>query len=436
VRKLSDLLISERVLTRAQVDEALEAQALYGGGLDTCLLELGLSDEPTLERLIGQCADTPNTVDARQEPPSIDALALFSPGDAARWRLVPFCIDGRVLDVVCAFPPDLRVLDEVSFKTNLRVRTSVTTELRVAVLIEQHYRVPRPARFSDLGRGAILRPHATGDDAFKPAVPASQDEDASMPSISMGDVIALDPSLRDLPEPAPPRAQAPAPAPAPTPAPAPVAAAPAPARAPAPAEFDVDVDEPPAKVPEYKPVAYSPERFDASLAEFEDDRGEPTGVRRINKQLRSVQTRDELPSLVFLLLASHVRRAALFSVARGMCTGWDANGGTVEPHRIRTMAFPLSHDSIFHEAAQGDVYVGKMQLTRVNEEFARRMGEPRVAHVIVTPIKIRDKVVMMLVCDCESERALEKAFTPVVDTADKLARTLVRIILDKKKAAG
>ena len=183
-------------------------------------------------------------------------------------------------------------------------------------------------------------------------------------------------------------------------------------------------------------MAYSPERFDASLADFEDDRGEPTGVRRINKQLRGVQTRDELPTLVFLLLASHVRRAALFSVARGMCTGWDASGGTVEAHRIRTMAFPLSHDSIFHEAAQGDVFVGKMQLTKVNEEFARRMGEPGVQHVIVTPIKIRDKVVMMLVCDCESERALEKAFTAVVDTADKLARTLVRIILDKKKAAG
>jgi hypothetical protein len=119
-----------------------------------------------------------------------------------------------------------------------------------------------------------------------------------------------------------------------------------------------------------------------------------------------------------------------------MCTGWDASGGTVEAHRIRTMAFPLSHPSIFQEAAQGDVFVGKMPLSKVNDEFARRMGEPRVQHVIVTPIKIRSKVVMMLVVDCESERALEKAFTPVVDTADKLARTLVRMILQKKQAAS
>ena len=424
MRKLSDLLIEQRVLTRAQVAEALETQALYGGGLDTCLLELGLCDEPTLEILIPQTADTPNHVDPRNEPPSIDALALMSPADAARWRVVPFCLDGRILDVVCSSPPDLRVLDEVAFKTGMRIRPNVTTELRVAVLLEQHYGVRRPARLADLGRGVMLRPKASGDDAFQheTALQPEEVEGEGMPTISMGDVIAMDPALRDLPEPAPPRAQA-------TP----------PRHEPAPAEFDVDIDEEeeaPAKVPDYKPVAYSPERFDASLAEFEDDRGEPTGVRKINRQLRDVGDRDELPQLVFMLLTPHVRRSALFTVARGMITGWDAFGTDVDTQRIKNMAFPLAHPSIFAEASEGDVFVGRMPLTKVNEEFARRMGEPRVQHVIVAPIKIRDKVVTILVVDCESERALEKCFTHVVDTADKLARTLVRIILDKKKAAG
>ena len=416
MRKLSDLLIEQRVLTRVQVDEALETQALYGGGLDTCILELGLCDEPTLERVIAQTAGTPNQVDPRNEPPSIDALNLIGGADAAKWQVVPFCIDGRVLDVVCPSPPDLRVLDEVAFKTGMRIRPNVTTELRVAVLIEQHYGVRRPARFADLGRGAILRPHASGADAFQHDTPVAPEEIAGegMPSISMGDVISMDPSLRDLPEPAPRR------------------------HSPAPAEFDVDIDEEeePAHVPDYKPASYSPERFDASLADFEDDRGEPTGVRKINRQLRDVEDRDELPQLVFLLLATQVRRAALFTVARGLATGWDAWGTDVEVQRIKNMAFPLAHPSIFAEASEGDVFVGRMPLTKVNEEFARRMGEPRVQHVIVAPIKIRDKVVTILVVDCESERALEKCFTFVVDTADKLARTLVRIILDKKKAAG
>ena len=376
--------MAERVLRPQQLDEALESQTVHGGSLDTCILELGFCDEATLERLIAKAGEAPNTVDPAHQRPAVDALSLLRSPDAARWRIVPFAVSGRTVDVVCAFPPDLRVLDEVAFKLGKTLRVSVTTELRLAKLLEEHYGVAKPPRLAALGK------------------PRVEEEEADEPPPVVSDVTAFDPSLRELPR-------------VPTKPPKSAAGHPAP------------------KVPEYTPIAYTPDRFDASLADFADGK-DSTGVRQINQKLRGATDRDELPSLLFQLLGPHVRRAALFSVSKGMCRGWDASGPGIDPHRIRTMTFPLAEKSIFEEAAQGDVFVGRMPLSHVNDELARRFGEPRLAQVIVVPIKIRHKVAVILVADCESERALEKAFTHVIDNADKMARTLIRIILEKKKA--
>jgi hypothetical protein len=420
------VLIADGSLTSAQVDDALEAQALYGGTLDTCIMELGLLSEPVLEAAIERAAGSPNPINARGDLPAADALALLSGADAARFFVIPFRVDGRMLDLATSFPIDLRSLDAIAFKTGLSVRPSVTTALRIAVLLEQHYQVPRPARYAELGRGAILRPNASGGDAFLQAAAPEAAEDGApageMPSITM-DRAHDEPEIEIArPDAAPTgkNGQQNGHAARPT---AGLAAGGA-------KEEELRV-----RVPDYKPVGYTPEHFDQALADFRDDENEPTGVRNLNSRLRAVDDRDHIPDAVFLFLVPYVRRAALFSVQRGLCTGWDASGGRVDARRIRTMAFPLSHPSIFREAAHGDVFVGRMPLTKVNEEFARRMGEPRVQEVIVAPIRIRDKVVTILACDCEGERALERAFTPVVDTADKLARTLVRLILERKQAS-
>jgi hypothetical protein len=384
VRKLSDLLLAERVLSPAQLERALEAQSVQGGGLDTCILELGLCDQAALERVIAHAAATPNSVDPSHGAPAVDALGLLRSPDAARWRVVPWAMSGRTVDVVSAYPPDLRVIDEVAFKLGKDLRVSLTAEVRVAQLLEDYYGVPMAPRLAHL-----VHPIAAEDEPEAPPAPTL-------------DPMAFDPSLRELPRltSKPPRTAV------------------------------VD-GHPPPKVPEYTPIEYTPEKFDPALADFRDA-DQPSGVRTIHRKLTEVIDRDQLPPLLFGLLSTQVRRAALFSVARGMCTGWDASG--IDPQRIRTMTFPLAERSIFQEASEGDVYVGRMLVSDINEDLARRFGEPQLEQVIVVPIKIRGKVVTILVCDCESERALEKAFTDVIDIADKLARTLVRIILERKKA--
>jgi hypothetical protein len=362
----------------------------------------------------------------------------------------------------------------VAFKTGLRIRPSVTTELRIAVLLEQHYRVRRPMRFSDLGRGTIRPavpdaeesapgmpgvtlgaaadgPHPDEFDELPPAVPPFDLEPHPVPTAAISVAAsgrngkAAAPAAALVPDEAPMPAEAvgPAEAVAQTEAVGPAeaaAAGPVPAPAPTPPEPAAAVPSDDqalrARAADYHTPSYSPDRFDASLAEFSDeDPAATTSVRRLNERLRAIAEREELPQAVWIYLAGFVRRAALFSVQRGLCSGWDAFGDGVDAHRLRTMVFPLRHPSIFQEALEGDVYVGRMPLSNVNEEFARRMGNPRVQFVAVAPVKIRDKVVTLLAAECETERALEKAFGPVVETADKLSRTLVRMILERKQNA-
>ena len=417
--KLSVVLVEGGNLSRSQLDAALEAQALYGGSLDTCLLELGLCDQATLEEAIDRAIEGPNPIDPRSMAPMADALKLLSKIDAARWHVVPYRVNGGLLDLVCHFPPNLKMLDEVAFKTGLRVRPSVTSELRVALLVEQYYGVPRPARFHDLARTAGmvgLRPVATGGDGLgKPSV-----------------------ALSDLPDDAPAAAFAAALAPVSAPKPATPVPAQSPRErpgSPPPPSKSTPAPAPPrSRVPTFPDGEYTPAHFDAALAQFGDDPGASSGVRQLNSMLRKLEDRDSIPEAAFQFLAPYCQRVALFTVQHGLVMGWQAIGRGLDPVRLRTMAFPLSHPSIFQEAAESDVFVGRVPLSKVNDELARRMGEPRMQYFVVAPIRLREKVVTFLLGDCKGESALERAFSPVVDTADKVARTLVRLILARKQA--
>ena len=48
------MLLEERLITTAQLEEALEAQVIHGGRLGTNLVELGFTQEKDLARLLGK----------------------------------------------------------------------------------------------------------------------------------------------------------------------------------------------------------------------------------------------------------------------------------------------------------------------------------------------------------------------------------------------
>ena len=57
--RLSDCLVTTRLVPATEVRAAIARQAVYGGALDTALLELGTLDEPTLWEALGRATGLP-----------------------------------------------------------------------------------------------------------------------------------------------------------------------------------------------------------------------------------------------------------------------------------------------------------------------------------------------------------------------------------------
>ena len=53
-RKIGELLVSEGLLTRKQLEEALKCQVIFGGRLGTNLVEMGIIEESRITLLASQ----------------------------------------------------------------------------------------------------------------------------------------------------------------------------------------------------------------------------------------------------------------------------------------------------------------------------------------------------------------------------------------------
>lgn len=151
---LGELLIAERVLTRDKLEEAMRAQAIYGGRLGTCLVEMGLVREDALAALLSRQLGVP-TVSGRElsecAPEAIEALSAELAG---RYRAVPFKVANRRLLVAMADPSELEAVHALEFAAGLRVYPFVAPEHLIVRALERYYGIPRPLRYIRLDEDA------------------------------------------------------------------------------------------------------------------------------------------------------------------------------------------------------------------------------------------------------------------------------------------
>ncbi len=142
--RLGDMLLAQKLLTPAQLEEALEMQVLHGGKLGTNLVELGLIAEKDLARLLGGYFNMPFAFGEMQADPA--ALALVD----TRWiddhEIVPMRLDTTRLTVAVMRPATPSAIDELGFKTGKRVAQVIVPESRMHELLRHHCKVFRPLR--------------------------------------------------------------------------------------------------------------------------------------------------------------------------------------------------------------------------------------------------------------------------------------------------
>ncbi|HKD39017.1 MAG TPA: hypothetical protein VKB87_01910 [Myxococcaceae bacterium] len=145
--RLGELLVHHRVITEAQLAEALKAQQLFGGRIGTNLVELGYVSEQGLTKFLSTQLKIP-AIDSRElDAIPSDALAALPLATVEKYRVVPLSISGRKLRVATADPTDLTAIDEICFTTGLTITPHIAPELLITYALEKYYGVARPLRY-------------------------------------------------------------------------------------------------------------------------------------------------------------------------------------------------------------------------------------------------------------------------------------------------
>jgi type II secretion system (T2SS) protein E len=187
VHRIGELLRAEGLLTIEQLEEALRAQADWGGRLGTILIELGFIDLDGLSRALGRQHDLPAAV-AQHFDAADEELQRRLPAElAARFHCLPlYRIESEQVVVVGAEPLDEPAFDAVARALDIdrdQIFPAVAAELRVRYQLDRIYRV-------------AIAPHAPRASRRRRRSPGS-DTLVDMPPPPL----AAAPPPRELPEP-------------------------------------------------------------------------------------------------------------------------------------------------------------------------------------------------------------------------------------------
>src|SRR5712692_8981442 len=145
--RIGEMLVEAGILSRQQLEEALNAQVIYGGKLGTNLVEHGFVTEEFLTSFLSKQCNVP-AVDAKDlEDIPAEVIEMVPRELADRHKVIPFKRDKRRLDVVLLDPTNLKAIDELSFKSGLLIRPYVGPEVLIARGLERYYQVPRARRY-------------------------------------------------------------------------------------------------------------------------------------------------------------------------------------------------------------------------------------------------------------------------------------------------
>jgi hypothetical protein len=148
--RLSALLIDARVLSETAVRTAAARQVIYGGALDTALLEMGVITEAAiwarLAAATGLPVPPPALCDASptQIPPTLTAVRT------GPLRVVPVAADSKVVRLLCAEPIAIDAICAAAAAGGLEPRLYVVPEVRLLAIRQRIYGEPLPARFAQL----------------------------------------------------------------------------------------------------------------------------------------------------------------------------------------------------------------------------------------------------------------------------------------------
>ena len=379
--RLGELLIKKNLLTQAQLEEALQAQVIFGGTLGTILIEMGLITENVLAEILAHLLNLPCLKPNQLENIPEHVINIISPELAEKHKVVPVSVNGKKLTLAMESPHDLKSIDEISFRTGYIIQPILALEVRLIFALENYYGVKRTMRY-------IAPPQHVRDELDK----------APIFHTPAGPIAATD-TDEDLSEPGSEQVyQRP--------------------------------DSTAAKAKQEQPAEGIEELDDSDV--IEDLVEEEVTLASTSRALIKTSDRNDVADAIIKHLGAHYARAALFMVVAGQVTGWRSVKAGVPIPGFDQFQLPLSEPSVLKTAVKSNSYfLGPIQHSGANLALTTFLGKPSPTTALLIPMSMLGRVVGLIYVD-DPDADLSQAVVDVQQLASKALMAFEILILHNK----
>jgi HEAT repeat protein/type II secretion system (T2SS) protein E len=461
--RLSSLLVRDGLVGVKRMEKAFQRQVIYGGSLDTILLEMNLVPEERLTQYLALASGLPPAKRDEADHAEAEALATLSSEVSQQFRAVPLGFDGEALRVLVCSPLEINELEDLADLLDRPLQPLITPEYRWHLAFAKVFEVEPPARFTTLARtleietapapvgrarsvivdtapmAAANRPPAAPAGPLPVPAPIAQDQ----PTMKVGSVIPGEPKKRntlvginavratDPPPMAVPRrpgSRNDGVPEEPLPPPKVTFVSPQPT-----------VPMAHAKVPTLPPLTKSiaPKRAPSGPIQTVG-RDSPLAIVRARELLATAEDRDSVFLTLLRAARSKARYAALLTVQGGAAIGRVALAETgVDVGAIANVLIPLDVVSPFRSVVNNQQpHIGSLGSTDpAIDTMMVRLGGSVPPSALIMPIVLRDRVVAIVVAHRVHSDLKLVDVAELLPLGSAAADALGRLIV-KHKAAG
>jgi len=136
--RIGDQLVHEQLITREQLQQALDDARANGTRIGYSLVKLGFLSESDLVRALARQHRVP-AVDLERVRLDQRILKLIPAEFAAKHQVLPLRRVGRTLTVAMSNPTDLGVIDDLKFLTRLDIEAVIAGDFTLKRIVEREY---------------------------------------------------------------------------------------------------------------------------------------------------------------------------------------------------------------------------------------------------------------------------------------------------------
>jgi type IV pilus assembly protein PilB len=136
--RLGELLLREKRVTPAQLQEALNHQRQNGGRLSTSLVKLGTLTEDDITAVVSRHCGVP-AINLLEFTLDTSVVRLITAESATKYNVLPVGRSGTTLTLAMADPTNVFAMDDIKFMTGLHVEPVVASEGAIRDAIQRYY---------------------------------------------------------------------------------------------------------------------------------------------------------------------------------------------------------------------------------------------------------------------------------------------------------